>query len=73
MNRRHLQVGLCLIPLLAAADDWPTYRHDNRRSAVSPEGLHQPLQEDWVYRAPRPPQTAWAGPARWGIENRPRG
>ncbi len=65
MNRRHIRIGLCLLPLLAAADDWPTYRHDNRRSAVSPESLRQPLQEDWVYRAPRPPQTAWAGPARW--------
>ncbi len=50
-------------PLLA--DDWPTYRHDNRRSAATAENLPLPLQEVWTYRSPVPPQTAWSGPAPW--------
>ena len=46
--------------------DWPTYRHDHRRSAVSPE---QPdidrLCETWQWRSPIEPLSAWPGPARW--------
>ena len=47
------------------AGDWPTYRHDNRRSGVSPEQLRAQLREAWVYKSPAPPQTAWSGPAKW--------
>ncbi len=47
------------------AGDWPTYRHDNRRSGVSPEQLRAQLSEAWVYKSPAPPQTAWSGPAKW--------
>jgi len=50
-------------PLLA--DDWPTFRHDNRRSAATAESLPLPLQEVWTYRSPVAPQTAWSGPAPW--------
>ncbi len=57
-----------------AAEDWPTYRHDNRRSGVTAEAISPgALEEAWVYRAPAPPQPAWHGPAKWdayaGIEN----
>lgn len=48
-----------------AAEDWPTYQHDSRRSAVTAESLSFPLQEVWHYRSPVPPMTAWSGPAKW--------
>ena len=47
------------------AEDWPTYQHDNRRSAVTKEALALPLKESWRYESPSPPQTAWTGPAKW--------
>jgi len=48
------------------AGDWPTFRHDNARSGVSPEALPAAaLQQHWVHRSPGPPQPAWAGPAKW--------
>ncbi len=46
-------------------EDWPTYQHDNRRSGVTSESLTFPLREEWRYESPVPPQTAWAGPAKW--------
>lgn len=51
------------LPLLAA--DWPTYRHDNRRSGVTSAELQFPLTQRWVWQSPQPPQTAWTGPAKW--------
>ena len=44
------------------AEDWPTYRHDNTRQGFTPEKLAVPLKSAWVYKAPAPPKTAWAGP-----------
>lgn len=59
-------VVICLAALTARADDWPTYQHDNRRSAVSSEALRvAALQEGWIHRPAQPPQPAWAGPAKW--------
>lgn len=50
----------------AWADDWPTYRHDDRRSALSDESLSaEGLVLDWVYRSAFPPEPAWGGPAKW--------
>ena len=49
----------------ARAGDWPTHRHDNRRSGVTTEKLPSPLTRGWVHRSPHPPQTAWTGPAKW--------
>lgn len=49
----------------ARAEDWPTYRHDNRRSGVTSESLETPLTQVWEYRSSERPQTAWAGPAKW--------
>jgi len=48
-----------------AAEDWPTYRHDNRRSGVTSESLYTPLEQKWAVKSAIPPQTAWAGPAKW--------
>jgi len=55
------------------AEDWPTYRHDNRRSSVTEERLAVPLQKLWEHVANEYPQPAWAGAAKWdsyaGISN----
>ena len=45
------------------AEDWPTYRHDNRRSAVSTESLGSSLTLRWEYRSMHPPKPAWPMPA----------
>ena len=50
---------------VARAEDWPTYRHDNRRSGVTAETLRLPLKQVWRYDSPSPPEPAWAGPAKW--------
>ena len=56
---------LLVTALNLQAEDWPTYRHDNRRSGVSAEQLPAQLKETWTYKSPAPPQTAWSGPAKW--------
>ena len=40
-----------LAPPPAAADDWPMFRHDRRRTAVTSEKLTLPLQEAWYFRS----------------------
>ena len=62
---RKLSVLLLVTALNLQAEDWPTYRHDNRRSGVSSEQLPAQLKEAWTYKSPAPPQTAWSGPAKW--------
>lgn len=67
MNQR-LTIGLVLLMAApVAAEDWPTYRHDRLRTAVSGENLALPLEQIWSFRArqsrlaPRPdapPQQA---------------
>jgi outer membrane protein assembly factor BamB len=48
----------------AWGEDWPTYRHDHRRSGVTNESLPvADLGRAWVFRSPQPPQPAWAGAA----------
>jgi len=49
----------------AAADDWATYRHDNRRSGATAEKPRLPLKETWRYDSPARPVPAWTGPAKW--------
>ena len=65
MNAKPLALFLLAGIPFAHAEDWPTYRHDNRRSGVSAEQLPPQLKETWVYKSPIPPQTAWSGPAKW--------
>ena len=55
---------LLLVPLLSRAQDWPTFRHDNRRSGASPERLAFPLELRWTHEGGTPRQ-AWSGPAKW--------
>ncbi|HID76697.1 MAG TPA: hypothetical protein EYP56_11965, partial [Planctomycetaceae bacterium] len=48
------------------AADWPTYRHDNRRSGATTESVPvEALELQWAWRSPAPPQPAWYGPAKW--------
>jgi len=44
-------VFLLLAPLSLFAEDWPTYRHDRLRSAVTSETLELPLQNVWYFRS----------------------
>ena len=50
---------------VARADDWPTYRHDNRRSGATTENLRLPLKQIWRHDSLSAPVPAWAGPAKW--------
>ncbi|MEM1070763.1 MAG: PQQ-binding-like beta-propeller repeat protein [Planctomycetota bacterium] len=62
-------LGAAMITLIVAsstwAQEWPTYRHDNRRSGVTDAKLSFPLNESWIWKSPHVPQTAWTGPAKW--------
>ena len=54
--------------------DWPTYRHDNRRSGYTDESPgDRSFGTAWVYRSSQPPQPAWPGPARWDSYSNVRG
>ena len=60
---------LCLVATVAIAlpgpatgDDWPTYRHDNSRSAVTEESLAMPLTDSWSFKPLHAPQPAWGEP-----------
>jgi len=61
---RHPALLLLILGTFCAADIWPTYRHDNRRSGVSSVPLKLPLTEAWMHDG-GPPQQAWTGPAKW--------
>ena len=56
--------GLFSVDLILA-EDWPTYRHDNRRSGITNEVPELPLKQNWVRASPHPPMMAWSGPAKW--------
>ena len=50
---------LILPAIPAVAEDWPAYRHDNRRSGVTGELLNPAaLKAAWTYQAPFPPSQA---------------
>ena len=50
------------------ADDWPTYGHDSRRSAISTEAISAPLSADWVFTPTFPPSHAWSDPQPKPVE-----
>ncbi len=54
-----------MLSLHSFAEDWPTLQHDNRRSGATSASLNFPLDANWTFKSPRPPQTAWEGPAKW--------
>ena len=51
-----------IFPQQADGTDWPTYRHDVNRSAVSAIAIEPALHLQWTYQAGRPPETAWPLP-----------
>ena len=51
-----------LLALVANAADWPTWRHDNKRSGVTTDNPDATtLTRSWVHTEPTPPQPAWYG------------
>ncbi|MFP6873978.1 MAG: PQQ-binding-like beta-propeller repeat protein [Verrucomicrobiales bacterium] len=65
MILRILILEALLVAGCALAEDWPTYRHDNRRSGVTQEKAILPLYQSWVRRSSVAPMMAWSGPAKW--------
>ena len=50
----------------ARGEDWPTFRHDQRRSGVTPGNLDASrLKPCWQWRAPQRPSPAWPDAAKW--------
>ena len=47
----------------AAAEDWPTFRGNNRRSGVTAEAADLPLSLQWTFKPIHPPRPAWPMPA----------
>ena len=70
-GRKSISVAFSIALLLLgirgsnASDDWPTYRHDNRRSGVTDQSLRFPMKSLWTWRSKQRPQPAWTGPAKW--------
>ena len=53
---------ICLVSRVFG-DDWPTYQHDNARSAVTQEQLTFPLKARWTFASRHAPESAWSDPA----------
>lgn len=75
MKHRRLALAIAFIAsaqfLFAAADaakDWPAYRRDSSRSAVSAAPLPGQLHLQWTWQSPHPPVPAWPMPG----EEQPR-
>ena len=51
---------------LPARGDWPTHRHDDRRSGATAEACDPAtLCAAWTHTTGTPPRTAWAGAAKY--------
>ncbi|MFP4418068.1 MAG: PQQ-binding-like beta-propeller repeat protein [Chitinispirillaceae bacterium] len=57
MFRKALVVG-CLGAMAATAADWPMFRYESNRSAISPEQLADNLNLQWIRKHPKP-EAAW--------------
>jgi len=67
--------GWILLSLIlgSSAEDWPTYRHDHRRSGITSENLNATgLKQAWVYKSTTIPRMAFSGPAPRDFYNRPK-
>jgi len=60
-----LLTGLATALAWPSAADWPSYRHDNQRSAITAETLKLPLVKRWQMTPAQPPSPAWAKPAKF--------
>ncbi|MFQ5810911.1 MAG: PQQ-binding-like beta-propeller repeat protein, partial [Armatimonadota bacterium] len=52
----------------ALSEDWPTYHHDNARTAISSESLSLPLNEHWSFETRGQPVPGWAPPQSEPVE-----
>ena len=63
LTRSILSAALTMVLASGAmADDWPTYRHDRRRTAISAETIAVPLSVEWVFTPLHGPAHAWGDP-----------
>ncbi|MFQ5730499.1 MAG: PQQ-binding-like beta-propeller repeat protein [Planctomycetaceae bacterium] len=53
-------VGCALVGSFALAEDWPMYRRDRLRTAVTGEQLQLPLRNVWLFRS----RVSWKAPRR---------
>ncbi len=60
--RKLVCIAILLTVLCAGADDWPMFRHDNQRSAVTREHIELPLNAAWVHTPAAVPAHAWTEP-----------
>ena len=65
--------GILAVATASPGADWPTYRHDNRRSGVTAEDVQTPLTCRWVFRSPAGCAPGWSPPvAGYGfVQDRP--
>jgi len=62
-------VAAVLTGASAAAEDWPTYRHDAARSGITSERVSPPLSQCWVFQPRHAPQPAWGDPKPGPVED----
>ena len=64
MKSFHWMVLMCLVSFAqgSVASDWPTYRHDGNRSAVSSESMPGQLNPQWIFESRHQPMSAWPMP-----------
>ncbi len=55
---------LTVVAVAAVAADWPEYRCDATRSAITTEKLASPLHLQWTYTPAHAPKPAWPEPGR---------
>lgn len=56
------------------ADDWSTYRHDQRRSGTTSEELEfERMSLAWEWQSALPPISAWPDAARWDAYSKVEG
>lgn len=66
MSSTRIILALLLLTPPLHGEDWPTWQHDNRRTAASQEQLPaDQLELTWTWTSSAPPQTAWSGPAKY--------
>jgi outer membrane protein assembly factor BamB len=55
-----LSLSILALPLFA--EDWPTYRHDGKRTALSAEAMPSKIFAQWTFVPRHAPKTAWPLP-----------
>ncbi len=63
-----LAAGTLLFTSETRSADWPTYKRDAKRTAVTEEKIAFPLRPVWVYRAAQAPRPAWPDPLAYPTE-----